>query len=122
QISGTNGAALFPDLAEGPYTLQVEAPQHQAFSSPVTVAAGLTNLARAFVALQTVAYRWTVVPTEVPDRYRMSLETTFEANVPWPVVTVDQPLIVPLVFPGEVTQMEITLTNHGLIAAQGLQL
>ena len=122
QISGTNGAALFPDLVEGPYTLQVEAPQHQAFSSPVTVAAGLTNVARAFVALQTVAYRWTVVPTEVPDRYRMSLETTFEANVPWPVVTVDQPLIVPLVFPGEVTQMEITLTNHGLIAAQGLQL
>ena len=122
QTSGTNGAALFPDLAEGPYTLQVEAPQHQAFSSPVTVAAGLTNLARAFVALQTVVYRWSVVPTEVPDRYRMSLETTFEANVPWPVVTVDQPLIVPLVFPGEVTQMEITLTNHGLIAAQGLQL
>ncbi len=120
QTSGTNGAALFPDLAEGPYTLQVEAPQHQAFSSPVTVAAGLTNLTRAFVALQTVVYRWSVVPTEVADRYRMSLEATFEANVPWPVVTVDQPLIVPLVFPGEVTQMEITLTNHGLIAAQGL--
>lgn len=120
--SDTNGAALFPDLAEGPYTLRVEAAQHDTFSTPVTVAAGLTNSVRAFVAVQTVAYRWTVVPTEVQDRYRMSLETTFEANVPWPVVTVDQPLIVPLVFPGEVTQMEITLTNHGLIAAQGVQL
>jgi subtilase family serine protease len=119
--SDINGAALFADLAEGPYTLRVEAAQHDTFSSPVTVAAGLTNSVRAFVAVQTVAYRWTVVPTEVPDRYRMSLETTFEANVPWPVVTVDQPLIVPLVFPGEVTQMEITLTNHGLIAAQGVQ-
>jgi hypothetical protein len=122
QTSGTNGATLFSNLEEGPYTLQVEAPQHEIFSSPVTVASGLTNLARAFVALQTVAYRWSVVPTEVADRYRMSLETTFEANVPWPVVTVDQPLIVPLVFPGEVTQTEITLTNHGLIAAQGVQL
>ena len=121
-LTGTNGTALFLDLTEGPYTLQAEAPQHDMYSSPVTVEAGLTNSVRAFVAVQTVAYRWSVVPTEVADRYRMTLETTFEANVPWPVVTVDQPLIVPLVFPGEVTQTEITLTNHGLLAAQGVVL
>ncbi len=121
-LTGTNGTAWFLDLTEGPYTLQVEAAQHDTHSSPATVEAGLTNSVRAFVAVQTVAYRWSVVPTEVADRYRMTLETTFEANVPWPVVTVDQPLIVPLVFPGEVTQTEITLTNHGLLAAQGVVL
>ncbi|HEY9175972.1 MAG TPA: CARDB domain-containing protein, partial [Verrucomicrobiae bacterium] len=121
-LTDTNGTALFLGLTEGPYTLQAEAPQHDTYSSPVTVEAGLTNSVRAFIAVQTVAYRWSVVPTEVADRYRMTLETTFEANVPWPVVTVDQPLIVPLVFPGEVTQTEITLTNHGLLAAQGVVL
>ncbi len=121
-LTDTNGVALFSDLTEGPYSLQVAAPQHDTYSSPVRVEAGLTNTVRTFIAVQTVAYRWSVVPTEVEDRYRMSLETTFEANVPWPVVTVDQPLIVPLVFPGEVTQMEVTFTNHGLVAAQGLQL
>ena len=120
--SDADGVALFEDLMEGPYTLHVEAPSHDVYTGPAMVSAGRTNSVRAFVALRTVAYRWQVTPTEVADRYRLTVESTFEVNVPWPVVTVDQPLVVPMVFPGRPTQVDITFTNHGLVAAQGLEI
>jgi hypothetical protein len=38
-----------------------------------------------------------------------------------PVVTVDEPHLMPIVLPGQTTQMQITLRNHGLIAAEQVQ-
>jgi len=41
--------------------------------------------------------------------------------VPIPVVTIDPAFIVPIVIEGQTTQMEFTMTNHGLIAVKGVQ-
>ena len=73
-----------------------------------------------FLTRKTVTYSWTVVPVEIEDTYKIVLEPVFETNVPVPVVTIDTPFIMPLVVEDRWTQVELSLTNHGLIAAQGL--
>src|SRR5437763_1069899 len=46
----------------------------------------------------------------------------FETEVPIPVMTIDNPRIMPFVIRGEDSQIEIRLTNHGLIAAEQVQI
>ena len=43
----------------------------------------------AFLPLNLVTYTWSVVPTTVQDVYDIQVTTTFQTNVPAPVVTVD---------------------------------
>ena len=117
-VTGQSGSVLFTNLPEGDYQLTATADKHSAFQSPVTIFADQTNQFAAFVTRQTVSYSWTVVPTTVQDSYQIVLQTTFETEVPIPVVTMDTPELMPLVIDGEDTQMEIKLSNHGLIAAQ----
>ena len=69
-----------------------------------------------------------VVPTLVEDHYKIVLQPTFDVKVaevvagqapavPLPNVTIDNPFIMPLVEQGGETQLNLSLTNHGLIAA-----
>ncbi len=116
----TNGFAKMTTVAEGDYRLRMTAPKHKAREVAVHVQPGLTNRTRVLVPVDGVAYTWSVVPTDVPDRYQFALETKFEANVPFPLVTAIEPEVFPIVFPGQATTMNITFTNHGLIAAKAL--
>ncbi len=88
----------------------------------MTVLAAHTNEVTAFISRQTVTYQWTVVPTSIPDNYNIQLQAVFETEVPIPVVTIDNPLLVPLIIPGEDTEVDLRVSNHGLIAAQGVHL
>ncbi|MFM6345920.1 MAG: hypothetical protein ACKPFK_12330, partial [Dolichospermum sp.] len=67
---------------------------------------------------------WTVTPTEIEDKYIITIQSTFETDVPIPVVTIDPPLIdlKDLQAVGQVTQINMTVTNHGLIAANDVKL
>lgn len=113
-----NGVATFTNVREGSYQMTVSASKHATYRSPVTIVPGVTTEKTVFIDRQTVSYRWTVVPTEIEDKYQVVLESVFEAEVPIPVVTIDNPLLMPLVVRGQDTQMEVRLTNHGLIAAE----
>ncbi|MGA2660493.1 MAG: CARDB domain-containing protein, partial [Verrucomicrobiota bacterium] len=121
-MTGQAGLVLFTNVDEGTYQLTVTADRHTTFQSPVTVLSGRTNQVTAFIARQTVTYQWTVVPTQIPDNYQVTLESVFETEVPIPVVTIDNPLQIPLIIEGEDTEMDIQVSNHGLIAAQRVQL
>ncbi len=121
-ITDATGVARIPSLAEGTYRLRVSADRHSPREVPVTIQPGLTQRTRVLVPVEGVAYSWNVEPAEVTDRYRVTLESTFETTVPFPLVTALEPKVFPLVFPGEATTMNITFTNHGLIAARGLKL
>ncbi|PWU11941.1 MAG: hypothetical protein C5B50_22285 [Verrucomicrobia bacterium] len=121
-FTGPAGIVLLTNISEGSYQLAVTADRHNSFQMPVMVQAGQTNQLTAFIARQTVTYQWTVVPTQIQDNYQIVLESVFETEVPIPVVTVDNPLLVPLVVEGEDTEMDIQVSNHGLIAAQQVQL
>lgn len=111
-------------LAEGYYTLRINANNHDSYSQNIFIGAGETEDIQAFLSRQTVKYTWTVTPTEIEDRYTISVETTFETDVPIPVVTIDPPLIdlKDLQVVGQVTQINMTVTNHGLIAANDIKL
>ncbi|MGV3772119.1 MAG: CARDB domain-containing protein [Verrucomicrobiales bacterium] len=117
-LSDADGFATFTNLFEGSYQMTVTAPKHSQYRGPVTIIPGTLTDVSTFIDRQTVTYRWTVVPTEVEDRYKVVLESVFETEVPIPVVTIDNPMMMPLIVEGRDTQMEIKVTNHGLIAAE----
>ena len=120
--TGENGELTLLNVPEGDYALTITASQHGVYRSAYKVLPGITNSTEAFVQRQTVSYNWTVVPTTIPDNYKIKLESTFETNVPIPVVTVDPPMAMPLVTPGHDTQINLTITNQGLIACEGVEL
>ena len=143
--TGADGEVLFESLAEGDYVVTVTAEGHDFFRRSVhvsgapnpsseTVAAarrrnvlpkdggapGITAI-RAFLPCQTVRYTFTVVPTTVEDHYTLTVESVFETQVPIPVITVDPPSVDLSLFEGDEFQINFTVSNQGLIAAQNVE-
>ncbi len=121
-VSGADGVVSFPALREGYYRIKASAEKHGGFDQTIFVKPGVTNEISAFLQRQTVTYTWSVVPTEILDRYRIVIETEFETNVPAPVVTIEPSYIDLAALTQEVTQIDMTITNHGLIAADDVAL
>ncbi len=120
-VTDGHGQWFVPQVQEGFYTLELTASNHSSFKSSIFIGAGVTNTVNAFLQLQTVTYTWTVVPTDVQDHYTIQVQTEFEANVPAPVVTID-PSVIDLSGLTTSTQVNLTVANHGLIAAQNFEL
>jgi hypothetical protein len=57
----------------------------------VQINIGQQTLIRPFLAITTVSYSWSVVPTSVLDVYTFVLTADFVTYVPDPVVTVNPP-------------------------------
>ncbi|MBI3851080.1 MAG: hypothetical protein HY298_12505 [Verrucomicrobia bacterium] len=121
-ITDTNGQWTLPDLQEAYYIVEVSADKHTPFHQTMLVSGGLTNTLQAFLSRQTVQYFWTVVPTEIQDRTRIQIETVFETVVPIPVITVEPSLIDLADLQGDTMQVDLKISNHGLIAANGATL
>lgn len=121
-LTGEDGFVEFTGLPEGFYHLRVSAEDHHAHRATVFVGPGVLREHLAFLSWQTVRYTWTVVPTEVEDRTRIIVESVFETNVPVPVITVEPTFIDLDALTDDVTQIDITITNHGLIAASDMRL
>jgi len=121
-VTGTNGEVRFVGLREGAYTIDVNAPQHNTFRGTAMIQPGVETSLEAFLVRQTVSYRWSVVPVEIQDRYRIVLESVFETEVPIPNVIIEEPFIMPLVWEGETNQFDLALRNEGLIAAENVQI
>ena len=121
-VTGSSGMVLFTNLTSAYYTVSVAAPEHGSFSTTLLLAANQTNNLVAFLPLQLVDYTWVVTPTVMPDHYTFTLETTFQTLVPWPVVTVNPGAIDLCTIQGQTNQINLTITNSGLISAQGANL
>ena len=111
------GTLQLTNLLESYYTLDVSAPDHTAYHATLFLEPGQSNEVEAYLPRQAVRYTWTVVPTEVEDRTRIVLETEFETFVPMPVVTIEPKEVDLTDVAGDVTQINFTISNHGLIAA-----
>lgn len=116
--SDANGEVRFVNLMEGDYLLEASAPQHASLRGGIHVRPGTTTDQEVFLTRQSVRYEWRVVPTAIEDHYRVVLQPLFETEVPQPELVVENPVIVPLVFPGQTSQFAIRLRNPGLIALQ----
>ena len=119
-----DGILAKTDLAEGYYTLRVNANNHDSYQQNIYIGAGETEDIQAFLSRQTVKYTWTVIPTEIEDQYTITVQSTFETDVPIPIVTVNPSAIDlgDLQVVGDVMQVDMVLTNQGLIAANGVKL
>jgi len=123
--SGTTdstGQVTLTNVPAGTYTMQVQAAGHASYQSSYSVKPGITNTDEVFLTNQTVTYTWQVVPTEIQDQYSIQLQTTFETDVPAPVVTLSGPAQLPTLQPGQSAQINLTLTNRGLLAADDVTL
>ncbi|MDJ0731228.1 MAG: hypothetical protein QNJ33_14675 [Crocosphaera sp.] len=112
------------NLAEGYYTLRITAENHDTYEQNILLEAGETESIQAFLSRQTVQYNWTVTPTEIEDQYTINIESVFEADVPIPTVVIEPGFIdlAELQEIGQVRQIDMTITNHGLIAANNIKL
>ena len=121
-VTDANGEFLASQLQEAYYEIEVTAEKHTTYRNPHLILAGTVNKIQTFLSRQVVTYNWTVVPIEIEDRYKITIDTTFETVVPIPVVTVEPAVIDLAEITADVTQMEIKISNHGLIAANNTRL
>jgi hypothetical protein len=117
-FTGADGIAGFSNITEAFYIVDVTAPGHDSFRQSALVPAGFTTNVNAFLVRQTVTYDFTVVPTTVADSYIFQVNSTFETQVPVPVVTIDPPSLDLSQYPGTEFQVLYTVANHGLIDAE----
>ncbi len=120
--TNSDGQIDFSSIPEGNYVLLVEADNHDGSRQNITINPGQTTEKLVFISFQAITYTWTVVPTEIEDEYEIVLKIEYETNVPKPVVTLDIPTEMPDLEPGETFAFMATLTNHGLITAEEVDL
>ncbi|MCX6904954.1 MAG: hypothetical protein NTW03_16040, partial [Verrucomicrobia bacterium] len=116
-MTDADGLFFMPALPEAYYQVDVTALQHVSYRGTLRLHGGVTNDLQAFISREMVRYNWTVVPTTVEDRTRITIETTFETFVPAPVVTIYPAMFDLADVQGDVGQVTLQITNHGLIAA-----
>jgi len=121
-VTDTNGLFIAGQLPEGYYEIKASAPRHSGYDATQLLLAGQTNPVTAFLSLQTVQYVWSVVPTQIPDQTRIVLTTVFDTAVPVPVITVDPAIIHLDDMTNAVNQVNLTIANHGLVAALSAKL
>lgn len=119
---GPTGEVLLHNLPESYYYVDVDAPNHSTFHDLLQLQPGRTNDVSGLMSRQSVRYTWTVTPVQIEDRYTLVVDTTFETAVPKPVITVDPAVIDMGGFLGAEKQVNVTIRNHGLIAAKKLTL
>ena len=123
-VTGADGVVTFTGIAEQRYTLDITAEGHRAYESIVTILPGQTVEKEVLLQMRLVSYNWTVEEIEIEDRYEIKLETTFETNVPLPVVVVEPAMIVlgDLTFVDGQAMTNLTISNKGLVAAEDVWL
>ena len=121
-VTDRNGEAYFEDLPAGLYDYQVTSDTHVASNGRLWIRAGGTASQKVMLTYSLVSVEWEVVPITVEDRYEIVLTAVFETEVPAAVVTVSPAAInLPQMFVGDVLQGELVVENHGLIAAENVQ-
>lgn len=122
--SNVAGQVELTDIAEGYYALEVTAPDHTSYRRTIFVPGGRTDAVQIFISRNVVRYTFDVIPITIEDTTRIEVQTTFETNVPVPVVVIEPAVINydDLVFANGRATTSIKLSNHGLIAAEAVSL
>ncbi|MBT0718991.1 hypothetical protein HGT71_12115 [Rosenbergiella epipactidis] len=120
--SNEQGEATVKGLPPGTYLWRISADRHQSRQGRIVVAPG-ENQQSVFLDYQTITVDFEVKPTTIKDRYDIELNTTFRTDVPAPVVIIS-PAAINLagLAPGSEQRGQLTLSNHGLIAAENIQI
>ncbi|MFC3656517.1 carboxypeptidase regulatory-like domain-containing protein [Xanthomonas hyacinthi] len=112
------GEAFFQNLPAGSYRYRASAPNHQEAAGRFVIKPGLTVNQPVFLEYTLITVEWDVREISIEDRYEITLNATFETDVPAPVVVIQPTSInLPKMMAGEVFQGELVVTNYGLVRA-----
>ncbi|XP_046548307.1 uncharacterized protein LOC124258285 [Haliotis rubra] len=112
---------VFEDVDEDRYTLTATAPGHGSYWA-VIIAKPSDPSITIFLQRVAVKYTWTVTPTTFQDKYIVTLDSTFETQVPMPVVTVEPASLNLIPYEeGKKDVINFNITNHGLIRADNVR-
>ncbi|MCW5321094.1 carboxypeptidase regulatory-like domain-containing protein [Verminephrobacter aporrectodeae subsp. tuberculatae] len=116
------GEALFQNLPAGRYRFRARAANHQDASGRLLIRPGITANQPVFLNYNAINVEWSVREITIQDRYEVTLNATFETDVPAAVVVL-QPAStnLPKMAAGDVYHGELTLTNYGLIRADNVK-
>jgi len=121
-VTDATGMFSATGVPEGKHRIVVEKDKHLPYDGTIIINPGGATETSVFLNYQAITFNWSVVPTAVEDKYDITLEAKFETHVPMPVVTIDMPKTMPQLSGTEVYAFKVTLTNHGLIAAEDVAL
>ena len=120
--SAGNGSVVFTNIYEDRYEMFVEAPSHTTLRQ-IIVTSIESPMVTVFIERQAVTYSWSVTPVTYQDIYVISIEADFQTNVPIPVVTVTpNEISLDDIEAGLITSFQISITNHGLIRADNVEI
>lgn len=117
----SQGEAYFQALPTGFYKFKATAANHQELNGRFQIKPGITTTKPIFLEYNVVTVEWSVREITIEDRYEITLNATFETDVPTAVVVL-QPAStnLPPMKPGEVYYGELILTNYGLVRADNV--
>jgi large repetitive protein len=120
--SDSVGEAFFQNVPAGRYQWRATAANHQERAGRLVVKPGITGTEPIFLDYNLINVEWSVREITVNDRYEITIDATFETDVPAAVVVMQPASInLPKMKPGDVTYGEITLANYGLIRADNVK-
>lgn len=120
--TNAQGIAEFTTIPPGNYRWRASAANHNDASGRITVSAGLTANERVFLDYQVVSIEFSVTETTIRDVYNVTLEASYQTQVPAPVVLLEPMSInLPALQQGEEFTGELTLSNYGLVRADDVK-
>ncbi|MBR1498788.1 MAG: dockerin type I repeat-containing protein [Bacteroidaceae bacterium] len=122
--TGTTGTATTTQV-EGYYEYTVTAEGHETYTNNILIYPGQTTERTVNLSIgDGINIEYRVVETEEGDGYEIVTEATLEVAVPAPQVTISAPGRVKMsdVAVGEHVDVQVTLTNRGLIKARDVTL
>jgi len=121
-VTDSQGEAYFQNVPAGRYQYRVRASNHQESGGRLQIKPGVTVNQPVFLDYNLIQVEWSVREITIEDRYEITLNATFETDVPAAVVVVSPRSInLPKMATGDVFYGELTLQNYGLIRADKLR-
>jgi len=122
QTTDSLGEVFFTDLPAGRYKCRITADNHQEYIGRLWIKPGITVTKEVFLSYNLVTVEWEVTETTIEDKYEISINVTYETDVPAAVLVAEPASInLPRMEAGDVYYGEFSLTNYGLIRAEEVQ-
>jgi hypothetical protein len=116
------GEAQISELPAGRYRYRVSASNHEDLTGRLTIKPGVTATQELFLDFNLITVEWSVTEITLEDQYEITLQATFETDVPAAVVVLEpSSTTLPEMDVGDVYYGELRLTNYGLIRADNLE-
>lgn len=120
-VTDSLGEAMFMSLPAGNYKFRASAANHQELGGRFQVKPGITINQPIFLDYNVVTVEWSVREITIEDRYEITLNATFETDVPAPVVLYEpRSTNLPLMKVGDIFYGELVLSNYGLVRADNV--